>query len=104
MRKSVIVRHGKGILKQLECIAAAGRFVVYGQHVEAPLARGWHLAQEVARDQPEFALFVAIHGGFGGLYVTRGAGFHLNKTQRVFVPSDQIQFTAMMWRTIIPRD
>jgi len=100
----VIVRHRKGILKQLECSARVVRFVVYGQHVEAPLARGWHLAKEVACDQAQFSLLVVINCGFGWFYVSRSAGFDLDKTKRVLVPSDEVKFTAMMRGSVVSGD
>ena len=97
----MIVRHRKGILKQLECRSRAVRFVVYGQHVEATLARGWHLAQKVACHQPQFSLLVVINRSFSWLYVTRSARLDLDKTESVFVPSDKVEFSAMMWRTVV---
>lgn len=62
------------------------------------------MAQEVAGHQAEFPFLVMIDGGFGRLYVVRGAGFHFNETEYVAVPSDKIEFSAMMRRSIIPRD
>jgi hypothetical protein len=35
-----------------------------------------------------------IDGGFGGLYVTRGAGFDFDETENVFVPADEVNFAA----------
>src|SRR5579862_85634 len=49
-------------------------------------------------------LLFTIHSGFGWFNVTSRAGFHFHKAQHVFVPSDQVDFTAMMRGTKVPRD
>jgi hypothetical protein len=90
-------------LKQLERRPAA-RFVVYGQHIEAALARGWHLAKKVAGNEAEFSFLVSINGGFGGLYVARCSRLDLDKTESVLVPSDEIEFTAMVWGPVVASD
>src|SRR5208283_3679202 len=69
-----------------------------------PLARRGHLAQEVAGNQQQLSLFVAIYGSFGGLHVARRASFHFDNTQDVPIPADQIEFAAIMWRTVISGD
>lgn len=59
------------------------------------------MAEEFARNQAQFPLLVAIHGGFGRFYVARGAGLDLDETKFIFVPSNEVEFAAMMWRTVI---
>ena len=68
--------------------------IIYAHHVETPLARGWHTAQILARDQADFALFVAVDGHFGGLDVARNASPHFDKREDVLVPADQINFAT----------
>jgi len=46
-----IVRYGKRILKQLERGLALSALIVYGKHIEPPVARSGHVAQEIARDE-----------------------------------------------------
>ena len=70
--------------------------IVYGEHVEPPLARSWHQAQEVAGDHRELLLLMTIYGGFGRLDVMRRPSFHFDKTQDVPIPADKIEFAASM--------
>jgi hypothetical protein len=49
-------------------------------------------------------LLLAIHGCFGGFHIVSGARLHFDKAQDVFLPSDQIDFTSVMWRTKISGD
>ena len=47
---------------------------------------------------------MAIHGSFGGLEVTRGAGFDLDKTEDFPIPADEIEFAAMMRGVVVAGD
>src|SRR5579862_102351 len=49
-------------------------------------------------------LLFTIHSGFGRFNVASRAGFHFHKAQHVLIPSDQVDFTAMMGRAKVPRD
>ena len=69
--------------------------IVYGEHVEPPLARIWHQAQQVAGDHRELLLFMTIYGGFGRLEVRRRPSFHFDKTQDVPIPAGKIEFAAI---------
>src|SRR5512143_1671356 len=93
---SRIVRHRKGILVQLERGRDDFRVIVYGDYVESPLARTWHVAQKLARHQGQIPLFLAIYGGFCRFHVAAGTGFHLDKAEHVFVPTNQVQLTTVM--------
>jgi len=79
-------------------------FIIYGEHVESPLAQTGHVAQEVAGDQRQLPLFIAIYGGFGGFEVTLRPSFHLDKTQDVPIPADEIELAAMIGGAVVARD
>jgi len=70
--------------------------MIHGNHIEAPLARKCHVAQVIPGDSRKCALFVAIHGCFGGLYVSSGARFYFDEAQYVFVPAYEVDLAAMM--------
>ena len=52
-------------------------------------------------DGEEVAAFVAIHGGFSGLYVAGGAGLDLDEAEDILMPGDQIDFAASIGRAEI---
>ena len=62
------------------------------------------MAQEVAGDLAQVVLLFAVDGGFGGLDGARGTGFHLDEAENVFVPADQIEFAAMIGRSVVAGD
>ena len=62
------------------------------------------MTQEIVCRHSQFSLFVAIHGGFNGLNGARGTGLYFDEAEHLLVPADQIEFSAMMWRTIVPGD
>ena len=70
--------------------------IVYGNHVETPLARRWTVAQKIAGHQRQLLLFGVIYRCLGGLYVMRCPGLDLDKTEHIPVPAHQIQFSARM--------
>ena len=83
---------------------AGSVFIVYGDHIETPLARRRHLPQKIASHKRQFSLFIAVHSGLSGLEVPFGASLDLDKTQDIPVPADQIQFAAMIGRAKISRN
>src|SRR6185312_291665 len=92
------------IAEQLKPRRIRWLLIIYAEHIEAPLARRWQVAQVLARHIVKLSLLVGIHGGFGGLYVVRGAGFYFNEAEDVFVPGDEINFAAAVRRAKISRD
>lgn len=100
----MIVRHGKGILKQLERGLAVTVVIVYGNHIEAPLARTCDMAGKFTGDQSQFLLFGTVHSRFGRFYIASGSGFHFDKAEDVALPAHQIEFSAMVRRTIVASD
>ena len=45
------------------------------------------MAQIFAGDGKQFAAFLPVHCGFGGLHVMRGAGLDLDEAQNLVVPA-----------------
>src|SRR5579862_8866562 len=100
-----ILRRQAGITKQFDLRLAGFRlFIVYADHIESPLARRWKAAEILARDQFDLPALVAVDGGCSGLHIARGARLHLDKTEHIVVPSDQINFPAAAGRAEIARD
>jgi len=62
------------------------------------------VAQVFTRDRQKIAAFLPVDRGFRGLHVMRGSRLDLDKAQRVFVPANQVNFTAAVGRSKIARD
>lgn len=62
------------------------------------------MSKVIAGYGDECALLGAIHGSFSGFDVVRGASFDFDKTEHIFLPADQIDFSAMIGRAEIARD
>jgi hypothetical protein len=58
----------------------------------------------VADDCLEVAALLTINGCLGGLHVARGAGFHFDETEHVFVPSNEIDLTVVPGGTEVASD
>ena len=59
------------------------------------------MPQKIASHEGQFSLFIAVHGGLSRLEVALGTGLDLDKTQDIPLPSDQIQFAAVIGRAKI---
>ncbi|HXX02661.1 MAG TPA: hypothetical protein VEJ00_15700, partial [Candidatus Acidoferrales bacterium] len=57
------------------------------------LARWWKRPQVLSCYLRDLAPLMAIDGRLGGLYVTRCAGFNLNKTKNIGVPPDEVDLS-----------
>ena len=75
--------------------------IVYGKHIEAPLARMWHVAHKFAGNQKQFLLFGAVNGGFGGFDIAGGARLDLDETKNIFLPANQVEFAAMIRGAVV---
>lgn len=62
------------------------------------------MTQVIASDRDEIATLIFVNGSFGGLHIVRGAGFYFDKAQYFFVPSNEIDFSAAIWRAKISGD
>jgi len=79
-------------------------FVVHADYIEAPLARRRKAAEIIAGHGGDFSALVAVYSRFAGFYVVCSAGFHFHETENVFIPSDQVDFSAAARRAEISRD
>ena len=101
--ETFILRHREGILKQLEPRVAGLRFIIYRDHVEAPLARKCHVPQVITGYGGQGTLLFPVHGRFGRFDVVGGAGLDLNEAQHIFIPTNQVNLSPGMRRTKVSR-
>lgn len=78
--------------------------IIYADYIEPPLARRWQVTEVLARHVAQLSLLILIDSSLGGLYIVRGTRFHFDEAENVFFPSDEINFSATMWRAEVARD
>jgi hypothetical protein len=78
--------------------------IVYGEQCQTATGTKGHRTQEIPRNQPSLPLFIAIQSGFRGLDGACDASRQPNETQRVPVPSEEVEFAAMMRRPVVAGD
>jgi hypothetical protein len=102
MNKTDILRREGGIAKHFDLRLAGRRLrIVYAYDVEPPLARRGLATQVFSCYGGYFAAFMAVHGCFGGLHVTRCPRLNFNKTKHIGIPADQVDFPRLPRRAVV---